>query len=137
MDVIKLLKYNRIDLGIWILFKFKNVFFLHNSYVISNVKTKWEVNQKSCVNYSWHLLENNMIDVTTNIYKVISGHVIFSFVFLGDNIIKENKLVWRRSNQMWHNIIKCFTHTNLYRTLNLFSTYTEEKHTIVSIKKLF
>lgn len=29
-----------------------------------------------------------MIDVTINIYKIISGHVIFSFMFLGDNIIK-------------------------------------------------
>lgn len=94
--------------------------------MISNVKTKWEVNQKSWVNYSWHLLENNMIDVTTNIYKVISGNVIFSFVFLRDNIIKENKLVWRRWNQMRHNI-KCFTHINLYRTLNLFSSYTKKK----------
>lgn len=43
----------------------------------------------------------------TYLYKVISGHVIFSFVVLGDNIIKVNKLVWRRWNQMWHNI-KCF-----------------------------
>jgi len=29
-----------------------------------------------------------MIDVTINIYKIISGHIIFIFVFLGDNIIK-------------------------------------------------
>lgn len=85
-----------------ILFKFTNLFSI-KQFCDRQCKNETKGLPKWWVNYSWRWLENNMIDVTRT-YKVISEWVIFSFVFLGDNVQK--KKMFMRKHEIEYNIIK-------------------------------